>query len=1295
MEITPLITVHPDASLDTIRIISLVAATAASIIVPLLTPFHNDVHEEPSSLHPSAVCSPIVRWWTYGWINPFVATAYRMQGEVTWADIPILTKRSGPWSWWLRFCQTRQRVGSTGGAMWVLFRPRVAIMGTCMIFCGLAEFLGAIGLRSLLNYLQGSSPEGSFTPWFSALLFGASPIIRGLCMQTFESFSTEGICHLKSMVTSTIFEKLLKQKPGVRPDSGKVTNHVAADLDKIAVLRYTIMAGFMVPVEVAVASVLLYQTIGWSYVPGLIVMAAARIPISWYINRFQGRAQSVVMNAIDARVRRVSEVIKGLQTVQMLGQSLVFERWVDEKREAELAAIWNKMKIVVTSDTLSSSFVLVPLILSLGFYTMVEGRPLTPAVVFTTVSIFNTLKNMMSLAVIGVSTNAQAMVSLRRVLDFLDEESSQGDFWNGSDDARYQDVDRPPPILGAREGTVQALCQSGNWRTVVQKANFDLVAGGLNVITGKTGSGKSTLLKALIREAHVSGGVFIIRSKDRDPISYAGQTPWLHHGTVRENILFNAPFSERRYNEVLQATGLKIDLQDFPAGDATDVGERGQSLSGGQRARVALARAVYADTQTVVLDDVLAALDAKTSRAVVDTCILGPLMKGRTIVLVTEDSTCREEADLLLELSNEGALTILRNRELPVAESRVHRTDTSAAGLLDRGALNGAELISDTEVLKNEPGESCEKSEKLISGLIGKNYILKYMRLFGSKYFLCCFCGTVLLAQATDVLLSFWLTLWSKGSGQQSSQQQKQASGFYLGIYTGLGVIQLFLVCVSSLMFFYGALRASRTEHSQMLSSVFRTTLAWATATPVGVILNRFSSDIFSLDNTITELLKQVVENFLSIGFRLAAVSTILPTFLIPAILLLGVSLYIGQVYLYGSTAAKRIYAASLSPIITSINDVISGIEVIRAHQEEEAWRNRFYYSLEHYLRGWEAISATQRWLAVRMDFCAGSISLLTAVLAITSRTSPAAIGFSMTSATTLCTALLYIVYLSSLLQVEMNCFQRIEEYIHAIPQERQSTPGDDTPLGVDLSLQSGHVKFENFSSGYTLDGDVVLSEVNLEARPGQRVAIVGRSGSGKSSLAAALLRLTETFRGRVLIGGCDIETIEVSELRQRICFIPQNPTLFTGSLRFNLDFGGRVSDERLQEVLSDVMGDAENRAKWTLDTHISADGSNLSHGERQLIALARALVTDASIVLIDEATASVDSESEKRIHRLLKERFYGKTLIAIAHRLAPVVEFDWVCVMEQGKIVEQGDPQHLISVEGGKLWKLWNSASA
>ncbi|KAF7556294.1 hypothetical protein G7Z17_g1527 [Cylindrodendrum hubeiense] len=275
-----------------------------------------------------------------------------------------------------------------------------------------------------------------------------------------------------------------------------------------------------------------------------------------------------------------------------------------------------------------------------------------------------------------------------------------------------------------------------------------------------------------------------------------------------------------------------------------------------------------------------------------------------------------------------------------------------------------------------------------------------------------------------------------------------------------------------------------------------------------------------------------------------------------------------------------------------------------------------------------------------------------------------------------------------------MNCFQRIEEYIHAIPQEQRIFDQETHHQNLIGWPHTGNVKMQNVTAGYTIDGDAVLSNINLEAKPGQRVAIVGRSGSGKSSLAATLLRLTEKFQGRVLIDDVDIESLDVHHLRQRICFIPQNPTLFTGSLRFNLDFSGTIPEQVLQKVLKDVLGDLAATKHWHLDKEIEADGANLSQGERQLISMARALVTDARVVLIDEATANLDTESEKRIQRLLKERFSDKTLIAIAHRLASVVQFDWVYVMDQGKIVEQGDPQQLMVREGGEFWKLWQASS-
>ncbi|KAH7139983.1 P-loop containing nucleoside triphosphate hydrolase protein [Dactylonectria estremocensis] len=1286
-DVYPLVVVRgiqSNAALNRIHTIYLIGVMGASLILPLITPAHNRMEEYEAPLHPSATCSPIVRWWTYGWISPFVAAAYANHGDATLISIPVLTPKSSPSVWASRLRDTRMKTGSTARAVWTLFRPRLAAMATFMVLCGFAEFIGAVGLRSLLQYLEGSNSKGAFQPWFAAILFGVSPVIRGLCMQTFESFSTDAICHFKSMVTSTIYDKLLRQKPGVRSDSGKITNHVAADLDKISVLRYSVMAGFMVPVEVAVASVLLYQTMGWSYVPGLVIILATRIPISWYVSQYQGHAQSVVMAAIDARVRRVSEVVKGLQTVQMLGQAMAFRAWIDEKRETELLAIWAKMKIVVASDTLSAGFVLVPLVVSLGLYTMFAGLPLTPTVVFTVVSIFNTIKNMMSLAVIGVSTYAHAMVSLRRVLAFLDDELSQSD--DGLTKAienRYTDeeVEETQSVFGALNATLQNV-------------SFNLVRGGLNVITGKTGSGKSTLLKGLFSEAHVSQGELGVRSSLFEKVSYAGQSPWLQQGTIRENILFGSPYSERRYQETIKSTGLEIDLKNLSEGDDTIVGERGQSLSGGQRARVAMARAIFADTQMVLLDDVLSALDATTSRIVVDECILGDVMKGRTIVLVTEDARCCQAADLLLGLQDETATRMVTQDENAPKASKIPSVTVSeteaSEGTLDT-LLEVSELSepSSSSTDKTRP----KNSEKLITGLIGRVYILKYMRLFGSPAFLCLFCSLALSSQGADVLLSFWLTIWSGKYEHETSQQERSKSLSYLMVYTSIGALQISLVCISSLIFFYGALRASRTEHSRMMASVLGATFTWVTTTPGGWILNRFSSDMFSLDNTITELLKQVLENFLAIGFRLAAVSSALPSFILPAVALLGLGMYIGQVYLHGSTAAKRLYAAGLSPIIIGLTDVISGIEVIRAHRVETAFQDQFLQSLEHYLRGWEAVSATQRWLAVRMDFMAGLISLLTATLALSSKnTSPAIIGFSMTSSTTLCTALLYIVYLSSVLQVEMNCFQRIEEYIHTIPQEQSVAEQEVMSHNLIGWPQNGNVEIQNVTAGYTIDGDAVLSNINLEAKPGQRIAIVGRSGSGKSSLAATLLRLTQKFQGRIFIDGVDIDTVEVHELRQRICFIPQNPTLFTGSLRFNLDFSGTIPEQVLQKVLKDVLGDLAATKHWHLDKQIEADGANLSQGERQLIAMARALVTDARVVLIDEATANLDAESEKRIQRLLKERFSHKTLIAIAHRLESVAQFDWVYVMDQGNIVEQGDPWHLKAQEGGEFWKLWQA---
>ncbi|WAO91667.1 Hypothetical protein NCS54_00914700 [Fusarium falciforme] len=1283
--------------LDTLLLCNLGSTLIASVILPVFTPAHSILPHEGSSLHPSLACSPIVRWWSYGWVTPFVASAYKKGGQLDADHLPELTVTANPLLLSTKFVEARRKSDSTRQTLWYTFKDRLLIMAMLMVFCGFSEFLGAIGLRSLLTSLEGNARDGSFRPWFSAFLFGASPVIRGLFMQTFEFFSTDTICRLKGMVICVIHKKILKQRGGGRIDVGQVTNHVAADIDKISILRYTIMAGFMVPVEVAVASIILYQTLGWSSLPGLALIVITRIPISWYVNRYQGRAQSRVMEAIEARVRRVSEVIDGLQTIKMLGQSLAFTLWISEKRKSELRAIWKKLVIATASETLSSAFVLIPLILSLCIHTLIAGHHLSPAVVFTVVSVFNTLKGMMSLAVIGVSTHAQAMVSVDRVVQFLDQDV---DSLLEQDDTifttPYSDESRGEGAndLGARNASIAVRLPDNSHRKILRGLSFQVPRGGLTVITGKTGSGKSTLIKALLGDAPVISGEASLRSNGPETISYASQAPWLRNSTIRDNILFGGPFVSKRYHEVTRAVALHVDFRLLPNGDLTPTGEAGSSLSGGQRARVALARAIYANTDIVVLDDVLSALDATTSSHIIDECIFGPLMRGRTTILVSDKAEICRQADQVVELVDGEARVSVQQRDTTALKPGAVEISNVREVELFQEPDSETQVTRETRLSRPPTGEDSSRaqSEKVLDGLIGKSTIFKYLGMFGSPTLLAFLCVLILSGQAADTLSSLWLTKWSASYSFDQERKTDTTSLFFASVYSLMGLSQLALACVSTLLFYRGAIRASRKLHYRMLVSVFGATFPWITSTPAGQILNRFSSDVFSLDNTVNELLKQVVENSLSIGFRLAAVSSMLPLFLLPALIFLCMAWFTGRVYLYGSTAAKRLYAASLSPVLSELTDAVSGGEIIRAYNRETMFRQLFLESLEKYLRGWETVSGTQRWLAVRMDVFAGLIQVSTAILSITSpNANPAVVGFSMTSASALCTALLYLVYLSSVLEIEMNCFQRIEEYTHAIPQELKNEPEGDEGL-KDLEWPTrGELEIVNLTAGYSPE-KAVLADIDVQAQPGQRVAIVGRSGSGKSSLAATILGLTSRIDGRVLIDGMSIDSVGVEELRRGICFIPQNPMLFTGPLRFNLDFTGTVPDKKLRQILSDVMGDTDSVVKWSLDRQIERDGANLSQGERQLIAITRALATSARIVIIDEATASLDAESESRMQKLLAERFSDKVVMAIAHRLATIVDFDEVYVLDQGRIIERGVPRLLLESRQGQFWKLWQS---
>ncbi|GFG18528.1 ATP-binding cassette transporter abc4 [Aspergillus udagawae] len=780
-----------------------------------------------------------------------------------------------------------------------------------------------------------------------------------------------------------------------------------------------------------------------------------------------------------------------------------------------------------------------------------------------------------------------------------------------------------------------------------------------------------------------------------EPIAYAPQEPWLFRGSIKDNIVFGTAYDQKRYERVIRDCALEKDLAAFKDGDLKEVGEGGRSLSGGQRQRVSLARAMYTNANVVILDDILSGLDPSTFEWVVTRCVFRSLQRNRTIIMVTNSQKILQMADLVIHTENGKIAQVKKN----LSSTRWQSVpDTDYVDCLFHDRPEASETLSATfestgrnderDPVSAEAPNECADFQRVSS----LRYAVEYLRSFGSRPFVTLAVISAVGAHGLEIGLPAWLSIWSAISARNEDAGR---DGFYLGIYTGmtsppdhisrqmlttragLGSAQIAILAVSLLLLYSGAWRSSRDKHMEMISAIFGTTYTWIWSTPVGQVINRFSSDVASLDDTLFRTFRPVLDTYLSIGLRILTVTSLIPLFFLPSVVLSGFAIYVGYRYRFAATAVKHIYAASLTPLHHSIAETASGLRTIHAFRAQAMLQKRFDAAVEHHVQAWNAVSDLQRWLAVRMDIFVALISCSAATLAILRPNSSApVVGLSLTLTTGLCTALLYLVYLSSLLEVEMASYCRIKNYIQGLPQEDSSAKLD--ACAVEHWPTRGLISFDNYGASYSLDGEEVLKGVNYRANAGQRTAIVGRTGSGKTSLALSLLRLTTRTRGSISIDGVDIESVSVENLRQSISFIPQDPTMLDGTIRFNLDFNGEYDEGYLQSILDDVVG----TRKWRLDDTVEQNGRNFSQGERQLITLARAMVSKHKILIIDEGTASLDKASEDRIMAVIRDCFSECTVIAITHRLHSIVDFDRVLVMGDGQVLEAGNPRHLLGGE-------------
>ena len=1231
---------------------------------------------------------------------------------------------------------------------------------------------------------------------------------------------------------------------------GTIINLMAVDTFKVAeISAYLHYVWGVTPVQLILCIILLYRILGWSAIASIIIMILV-LPLNMYIAQQFQKKQKKVMAATDVRIHTTNEILQNIRIIKYFAWEPHFGKLVSEKRKTELAALRNKYILWTLAATIWSSVPILVTFLSFLLYTVIEQRPLIPSVAFSALSLFSILRYPLDQLADMIAHVQESKVSVDRVEEFLNEEETE----------KYEQIEQGAKIgdgtavIGLTKATLSWGGKSPQndigriaFRLIDMNVQFHVDR--LNIIAGPTGSGKTSLLMALLGEMTLlEGSVYLPGGLSRedlrpDPgtgltnsIAYCAQQAWLVNDSIKENILFAAPFDETRYRSVLAACALERDLEILDGGDATLVGEKGITLSGGQKQRISLARALYSSSRHVLLDDCLSAVDSHTAKHIFEHCILGPLMFGRTCILVTHNVLlCVPRSHFVVVLNNgkissqglstevmaSGALgdELARSRPGSKGVSQIQSRADSTTDLNDQDQTpvstnqgNGHASGAMDEVSKSQGANpnSGIGTETKATGSVNIRVIGMYLSAMGPWPYWVFAVLAFALQQAGSLAANIWVRAWSNSytSNVQTSSANSQdprtyyipsigfssqsfsISGtfwglpipaksapssprfrafgarddvddwYYLSVYALLGLFYCFMSMFREGYIFWGSLRASRKLHYRLLDAVTRAKIQFFDTTPLGQLMNRFSKDVEAIDQDVSPTAAGVLSCLASLISIVLLISAITPGFLVAGFFIALLYYAIGSFYLRSSRDLKRLESVLRSPIYQQFGEALSGVVTIRAYGDQKRFIRDNQHRVDTQNRPFYFLWATNRWLSLRVDFGGALVAFFAGVFIIVNiKTIDAgSAGLSLTYAVMFTENILWLVRLYANNEQNMNSVERVKEYVD-VDQEAQAIIENSRPPGNWPS--KGEIEFVKYSTRYRPDLEPVLKDLSFTIQPGERVGIVGRTGAGKSSLALALFRGLEAMSGRIIIDEVDIATIGLRDLREAITIVPQDPTLFTGTIRSNLDPFGLFTDQDIFATLRRVQlidspdtsssspstsiattavhhpsetaasspppssfpakpltpqlnlppsqtGDSDDEettslAKIATNTipgnknpflnlshPVAESGSNLSQGQRQLLCLARALLKSPRLLIMDEATASIDYATDTAIQSTLRASqattspLDKSTIITIAHRLQTIADYDKVLVLDKGSVVEWGPPWELVTREGG-----------
>nr|XP_043635509.1 ABC transporter C family member 8-like isoform X2 [Erigeron canadensis] len=1206
---------------------------------------------------------------TFSWVNQLLSLGYRK--PLVLGDIPSLApvdqaaiaheKFTKAWDS-LQTGKTSNNTNIVPKALAKVYFKEMLLSGLCVFLRTISVIISPLLLYAFVDYSNRKTKDLHQ----GLLLVGCLIVVKimeSLSHRQFFFNARRTGMRMRSALMVAVYEKQLKLSSlgKKRHSTGEVVNYIAVDAYRMGDFPMWFHVGWSSFVQLFLAIGVLFSIVGLGVLPGLvplIICALLNIPFA----KSMQKCQLEFMVAQDKRLRSTSEILNSMKVIKLQSWEEKFQKLVESCRDIEFHWLCESQfkrafgtVLYWMSPTLISSFVFFGCVL-------LKSAPLDAATIFSILASLRSMAEPVRVLPDALSALIQVKVSFDRIYSFLVDDELKDHRM-----IRNQELKTSNAHITIQDGNFAWDPDSPT--PTLKNVNLEVKCGQKVAVCGSVGAGKSSMLYALLGEiSKTSGTVDIFGS-----IAYVSQTSWIQSGTVQDNILYGKPMDRTKYEMAIKACALDKDIETFNHGDLTEIGQRGLNMSGGQKQRIQLARALYNDADIYLLDDPFSAVDAHTAATLFNDCVMSCL-ESKTVILVTHQVEFLSSVDNILVMQDGQVTQSGSYKDLLMAgtafEQLVNAHKDAITGLEPTGNLdeskedtdksNLSKANSDGQLLKGLPGVQLTEEEEKELGNVGWKPFFDYVVISQGIWFL----SSCVLSQSGFVALqaaaSYWLAF-----GIQIPQITTIKLIF---VYTFLSTMSTLFVFGRSFFATLMGLRASKSFFNKFTNSIFRAPMVFFDSTPVGRILTRASSDLSVIDFDIPFSFAYVCGSGIELLAMICIMASVTWQVLIVAIFGMVASKYVQGYYQPTARELMRINGTTKAPVMNYASETSLGVSTIRAFKMQDRFFKGYLRLVDIDASTLLFSNATLEWLVMRIE-AFSNLTLFTAsfllVLLPTGFVPSGLVGLSLSYALTLTGTQVFMTRWYCSLANYIISVERIKQFMHIAPEppaivEKKRPPSSWPSMG--------RIQFQNLKLRYRPNAPLVLKGISCTFKEGTRVGIVGRTGSGKTTLITALFRLVEPDSGRILVDGLDICSIGLKDLRMKLSVIPQEPTLFRGSIRTNLDPLGLHSDDEIWKALEKCqLKGTITRLPNSLDSSVSDEGENWSAGQRQLFCLGRVLLRRNKILVLDEATASIDSATDAILQRIIREEFSSCTVITVAHRVPTVIDSDMVMVLSFG----------------------------